>query len=313
MHNPLKIIFFGTPDFAVPFLKLLLTDKNFLVTGVVTQPDKPTGRKQILSPSPVKIFAQENKLPVLQPTDLKTDKGFIAELKKLAPDFLLVVAFGQILPPAILDLAQHGNINVHPSLLPQYRGASPVQAAILNGEEKIGISIILMDKKMDHGPILAQTEIKLTGEETNESLHQRLAEIGAPLLLKTTLAFWQKEIAPQPQDDGAATFCQTVKKEEAKINWQETAIEIERKVRAFYPWPATWANFGDKRLKIFPPVKIIKAEKKPGEIFVREKQLAVGCGQDALLLSTLQLEGKTIIKAADFLRGRPAAGSLFLA
>lgn len=302
-----KILFAGTPDFAVPYLTALKNDGSFEIVGVITQPDKPSGRKQELTPSPIKQAATALGTKILQPEKLIGNQEIISEIKNLNPDLLIVVAYGLIVPKQILDLFPRGAINVHPSLLPQYRGASPIQSALLNGEKTTGISIMLMDEKMDHGPLLKQVEVALTGEETNKSLHDQLAVMGAPLLLETIKKYLAGEITPVDQDHGQATFCKTISKEDAQINWQSSAQEIKQKIYAFYPWPATWTTWKDKRLKIYPPVQVISEQSdiKVGEIFLSEGKLAVKTGADALVINQLQLEGKKEVLANEFLRGYP--------
>ncbi len=308
MNQTIKTIFIGTPDFAVPFLTALIADPDFLISAIITQPDRPVGRKQILTPPPVKSLAEANEIPVFQPEILKNNHLLISEIKKLEPDLIIVVAFGQIIPQDILDLAKLGCINVHPSLLPKYRGASPVQAAILAGDKETGISIILMDAKMDHGPILDQLAIDLSGNETNESLHALAGEIGPEFLIKTTKKFLAKEITPKPQDDTKAIFCSIIDKEHAKIHWSQPAEIIERQIRAFYPWPVSWTSWQGKKIKIFPSVKIKKsselgANKKTGEVFLDGKDLAVACGNNYLVIDNLQMEGKNAMTGEEFVRG----------
>lgn len=303
MSNRTKIIFFGTPQFAVPFFNSISTDAAFEIVGVVTQPDKPVGRKQIITPPPIKEAAVAKNIPVFQPEKLKSDINIINNLKQLNPNLAIVVAFGQIIPQEILNIFPNGNINVHPSLLPKYRGASPIQSAILNGDEKTGITIMLMDEKMDHGPILAQQEIILDGNETNESLHNLAAELGKNFLIETVKKYLAKEIEPQEQTHEAATFCQSINKDEAKINWSQSAKAINQKIRAFYPWPVAWTTLDDKRLKIFPPAIIISDKKSSGEIFLVDNKLAVSCGEQAITLKKIQLEGKREMTAEEFLAG----------
>lgn len=306
-NKKIRIVFAGTPDFAVPYFNILKNDAAFEIAGVITQSDKPSGRKQELTPSPVKQAAAAAGIAILQPEKLLGNQEIIDEIKKLSPDLLIVVAYGLIIPKAILELFQRGAINVHPSLLPQYRGASPIQSAILNGEKNTGISIMLMDEKMDHGPILKQVEVALSGEETNQSLHLQLAELGSPLLTETIKQYLAGRITPQEQNHGEATFCKTINKEDAQINWQLSAQEIKQKVYAFYPWPATWTTWNGKRLKIYPPVQVIpeQSDIKAGEAFLNDNRLAVKAGVDALIISRLQLEGKKEVSAEEFLRGYP--------
>jgi len=300
MNKSIKIVFAGTPDFAVPFLKSLIDDADFEVIGVITQPDRPSGRKQLLVPSPVKTLAAEHNIAVMQPG--KLDDNYAAELKQLTPDVLVVVAYGQIIPQAVLDVPTRGAINVHPSLLPKYRGASPIQNAILNGEAETGVSIMLMDAKMDHGPILAQEKVKLNGSETNESLHDDIANKYGEFLTKTINGYLAGDIKTQPQDDNQATFCKTITKDDARIDWSKSAEVIEKKIRAYYPWPVAWASLDSKRLKIFS-AKAASETKKPGELFIKNDQLGVGCGQGSLIINELQPEGKQKMTSCDFLAG----------
>jgi methionyl-tRNA formyltransferase len=306
-NKKIRIIFAGTPNFAVPYFNALLSATDFEITGVITQPDKPSGRKQELTPSPVKQTATASEIKILQPEKLTGNQEIIGEIKNLNPDLLIVVAYGLIIPKPLLDLFPRGAINVHPSLLPSYRGASPIQSAILNGEKTTGISIMLMDEKMDHGPLLKQVEVPLTGEETNESLHDQLAVMGAPLLLETVKEYLAGKITPAEQDHNQATFCRTISKEDAQINWQSSAQEIKQKIYAFYPWPATWTTWNGKRLKLFPPVQVISEQSdiKVGEVFLSDGKLAVKTGADALVINQLQLEGKKEASAEEFLRGYP--------
>lgn len=304
MNKNIKVIFAGTPDFSVPYLEGLLSDPDFLVLGVITQSDKPSGRKQELSSSPVKILAAKNNLKIWQPEKLRKDESIEAELKAVQADILVVVAYGQIIPQVILDLFPKGSINVHPSLLPKYRGASPIQSALLNGEKETGISIMLMDAKMDHGPILTQENSQLDGEETNESLHKRLAETGVPLLIKTIKEYLAGNIKPVVQNDDEATFCTTITKEDGRIDWSQPTQIIKQKIYAFYPWPATWTTLNDKRIKIFPPVAVLKNESdQAGKLEITDSGLAVHCGENKLLLKKIQLEGKKEISTDDFARG----------
>jgi len=309
MHNKIKTIFAGTPEFAVPYLQALLADSHFNIIGILTQPDKPSGRKQELTPSPIKTLGLQNNIRIFQPESLKNNRQLIDEMAALTPDLLIVVAYGQIIPQAILDISKYGNINVHPSLLPLYRGASPIQSAILNGEQETGVTIMLMDEKMDHGPILNQIKYPLTGEETNESLHQELAKIGVPLLLQTITDFLGGQLTPIEQDHNQATFCKSISKEDAKIDWSQPAKIIRRKIYAFYPWPATWTSYNGKRLKIFPPVEIKKLtnqennSSRVGAASIQDNSLLILCGEDSLIIKRLQLEGKKEMLAEDFIRG----------
>lgn len=315
MNKLIRIIFCGTPEFAVPFLKSVAGDADFEIVSVITQPDKPTGRKQILTPPPVKILAQKNNFRIFQPESLKNNPELVESLKSISPDLIIVVAFGQLIPKEILAIPARGSINVHPSLLPKYRGASPVQSAILNGDKNTGITIMLMDEKMDHGPILAQKELALSGDETNESLHQTMAKIGSKLLLETAKSFLEESIQPQEQNHDLAVFCRPITRNDAKIDWRDPAEKIERKIRAFQPWPGTWTILSDKRLKIFPPAIVIKDKNneklEAGKIMAENKKIIVACGEDYLEIKKMQIEGKKEISADDFLRGQKLSDAFF--
>ena len=310
--NKTKIIFFGTPEFAATCLESLLNDSDFEITAIVTQPDKPAGRNQEITFSPVKQIAVEKNIQVFQPETLKDNSEIITQLKDLEADLFVVVAYGSIIPQTILDIPRSGVINVHPSLLPKYRGASPIQSALLNGEKETGITIMLVDSKMDHGPILVQKEIELTGEETNDLLHESIAKDSTDLLNQTIKDYLSGKIKPYEQDHNQATFCKTINKSEAKIDWSNTAQDIKQKVYAFYPWPGTWTMWNNKRIKIFPPVEILEKEKtasaeamavKAGEAFMSDKKLVISCGQNSLIIYKLQIEGKKEMLAEEFVRG----------
>lgn len=301
----MKIIFFGTSEFAVPALDALM--KNGLVpAAVVTAPDKPAGRGKKLKRSPVKEFIN-GSAAIFQPE--KIDEQFIAKLKDLGPDLGVAAAYGKILPKALIDIFPKGILNIHPSLLPKYRGASPIQAAILNGEKETGVAIILMDEKMDHGPILAKREFStslpgLPISITYFNLHDSLAKLGAELLAETIPKWVAGEITPHPQDDSKATFTKLIKKEDGKINWAKSAEDVERTIRAFYPWPGAWMETGGTRLKIIKAEIIPNSANYPsGKFFEYEKFPAVACGMDAVKLLIVQPEGKKEMSGEAYLRG----------
>ena len=303
----IKMIFAGTPDFAVPGFKALLADKNFKIAAVITQSDKKIGRHQILTPSAIKIAAQKNKIPVWQPNKIIDIKEKIAETK---PDIAVLIAYGQIIPAKILNIPAYGWVNVHGSLLPKYRGAACIQAPILAGDKKTGITIIKMETGLDTGPILKQTEIKISPGETTETLHNKLAALGAAILLDTIKNYIKGKIKPKPQDNSRASYVKMIKKEDGKINWQKEAKEIEQMIRALNPWPGTFTEYKMKKarnkiLKVLEvehePLKINKYQR--GKIFLRKGQLAIQCGQDALIIKKLQPADKKAITAKEFLSG----------
>jgi len=309
----MKIIFIGTPEFGAIILEKLIKSghKPFLV---ITAPDKPVGRKQILTPTPVKVVAQKYNILIVQPEKIAQGKE---EVERLKPDLIILASYGQIIPKDILDIPQHGFLNVHPSLLPKYRGASPIQYAILNGDEKTGVTIIRMTEKVDEGPILSQKEIKIDQKEKFELLHDKLAEMGAKLLIETLPKLFAGKICPQVQDDLKATYTKTFEKEDGHINWHKPAKEIEGQVRALNPWPGTFAKVQSPKFKVqnenlkFKILKIIESgispiqtEKQVGEVFLtKDGKLAVQCGQKSLILQKLQLEGGKPMSTEEFLRG----------
>jgi methionyl-tRNA formyltransferase len=307
MKNKFKIVFAGTPDFAVPTLKALLADADFDVVAVITQEDKPVGRKQTLTPPPVKVIAQENNLKIMQPAKIKDIKDEILALK---PDFIIVIAYGKLLPLAILDIPKYGCINIHASLLPRWRGAAVIQAPILSGDRETGVTIMKMDAGLDTGPIIAQMKVNVLPNETAETLHDELAKLGAMILPETLKALAAGKMELKPQDEKLVTYARELKKEDGKINWNKPAVEIERMVRAFTPWPGTYGQLQITNYKL-QIIKILEAENnilainkyKIGEIFLVDKKLAVQTGDGALIIKKLQLEGGKPLSAEEFLRG----------
>ena len=296
-----KIIFMGTPDFAVPGLKALYNDNRFEVVSVVTQGDKPVGRKQELLPTPVKKAALEFNLPVLQPDRLK---NIADKLRELEPDFIVVIAYGQILNEEVLNIPKVACINVHASLLPKYRGAACLQAPILNGDSETGVTIMLMDKGLDTGDILHQEKIDLAGSENLEIVHDKLTELGASVLGYTLIDFADGKITPTKQDESLASYVKIIDKKDGQIDWNDESKVIERKIRAFTPWPGTFTYLDGKLVKIIK-AKVIEnnSDLAIGEIFSESKDLLVKCGQNALLILELQLEGKKATDSQSFLAG----------
>ena len=250
----MRLIFMGSPEFAVPPLEHLILN-HYQVAAVYTQPDKPAGRGRSLVSTPVTRTAIAHKLPVIQPASLK-DAEAIAQLAGFHPDIIVVAAFGQILPRSVLDLPSHGCINLHPSLLPRFRGASPVASAILAGDDFTGVSVMLMDKGLDTGPILARAQIPILPQDTTGLLTTKLSLLGARLLLEV-LSYWLRgQLTPQPQNEAEATYCTEITKEEGEIDWHLPAIDIWRRVRAFHPWPGCYTIWRGKRLKIIEAVPL---------------------------------------------------------
>ncbi len=300
----LKIVFAGTPEFAVPFVQHLFEDVNFEVVGILTAPDRPVGRKQVLTAPAVKMWAQQHNIPVLQPEKLRGNTETLEQLQSFQADFLVVVAYGKILPQEILSSATIGATNVHPSLLPKHRGASPIQSAILEGDTETGVTIMQMDAELDHGPILAQQTIALNGTETAETLRIQSERVGSPLLVDTLKKLAHGEITPKEQDHNQATFCRTLTKEEARIDWAQSAQIISQKIRGYYPWPTAWTMLGDKRVKIFPPIQIINTKNgEPGSIRAIDEKVYITCGDGSLELSEIQIEGGSRMPAIEVVRG----------
>lgn len=308
--NKIKIIFFGTPEFAVPALQKLIENKSFEVLAIVCAPDKPLGRKQILTPPPIKVLAQKNKIPIFQPEKIE---NFKSQISNCEPDLIIVCAFGQFIPKNILDLPKYGCLNIHPSLLPKYRGPSPIQSAILNREEKTGVSIILLDDKMDHGPVIANFKLQISNYNYEE-LSKKLADLGAQLLIETIPQWINEKIKPVPQNDAEATFTKIIKKEDGKIDWQKSAREIENQLQAFYPWPGSFTLWHSPKKKDNLKIKIISAKAElnnknnfsAGKIFFNDaKKISVSCGNGYLILEKIQLEGKKEMKVEEFIKGYP--------
>jgi methionyl-tRNA formyltransferase len=305
----MRIAFFGTPDFAIPTLDALRRSGEE-VTAVVTQPDKRKGRTRIVTPPPVKEYALGEKIPVLQPVNIK-DPLFLEELSRFHPEIVIVVAYGKILPPQILKLPPHGCVNVHASLLPKYRGAAPIQWAIIRGDQKTGITTMLMDKGLDTGDVLLQEELPIADDDNAETLGRRLAELGASLLLETIQGIKQGTVKPTPQS-GTPTYAPPLKKEDGQITWSGTAGEIFNFVRGMYPWPCAYCTLHQERIKIIR-VKELKGDPgKAGRIEKTGDELIVGTGSGLISILELQPEGKRRMSVRDFMQGRRLkAGDFF--
>ena len=305
----MRVIFMGTPEFAVTPLEHLIHNQ-YQVVAVYTQPDKTAGRGRSLVSSPVKGVALDWKLPVVQPVSFK-GAGVVAQLAGRHPDVVVVAAFGQILPPAVLDIPTYGCINIHPSLLPGFRGASPVAAAILAGSEFTGVSLMLMDRGLDTGPVLARAQIAIAARDTTGSLTDKLSLIAAQLLLEVLPGWLRGEVTPRPQDDAKASYSSVFSKKDGEIDWHLPAADIWRRVRAFQPWPGCYTRWQGRQLKIIKAVPLpgpshsgrieagrIVAVNKEGAVF------GVGTGDGILGISRVQLEGKRVMSATEFLRGQ---------
>ena len=309
---PWRIIFFGTPSFALPALQILF-ERPDEVVAVVTQPDREKGRGRKVVFSPVKELTLRHHLTPLQPERVK-EGPFQETLKGLQPDLIVVVAFGQILPKSILKIPKYGAINVHASLLPKYRGAAPIAWAILNGEKVTGITTMVMDEGMDTGDILLQVETPIGNEETCQTLHDRLASLGAQLLRETLEKIKAGNIRPIPQDHSKANYAPPLKKEDGHIDWKKGANEIDRQVRAFNPWPGAFSKLDDQWLKIYKgEVRARPMTEKAGAVvWVGSDFIEVETGKDAFRIKEVQLEGRRRMTIRDFLPGHPIpVGTVF--
>ena len=298
-----RVVFMGTPQFAVPVLEALY--QHHEVAGVVTQPDRPAGHGRRLVPSPVKGVALARGLPVYQPASLRSAEA-LEQLAGWQPDVIVVAAFGQILLKPVLELAPHGCLNVHASLLPRYRGAAPIAAAILAGDDTTGITIMRLDERLDTGPLLAHADLAIAPEDTTASLGEKLAVLGAELLIGTLPGWIGGEIQAQPQDEALASYCQRLSKTDGKLDWTQTAQHLDRHVRAFAPWPGTYTTWQGQRLKVLRtrPGPEWLGEAGPGEVVELPDGAGVVTGQGLLELLEVQLAGKKPMAAGPFIRGQ---------
>ena len=300
----MDLVFCGTPEFAVPVLQRLVT-ANFQVRLVVTRPDRASGRGLELTASPVKQAARELGLPVLQPDKIKNNEEFRAELERIAPDAIIVVGYGRIIPQWMIDLPRYGNLNLHGSLLPKYRGAAPIQWAIARGESVTGVTTIRIDAGLDTGDILLQAEETIRPEDTALTLGPRLAETGAELMIRTLAGLVNGTITPQPQDHAKATLAPILTKEDGLIDFSRTAVETWNRLRGFQPWPGAFTRFRGKTLQIHaaapaPEVALVQA----GHFVVEHGRLLLGFAHaTALEVQELQVEGKKRMSATDFING----------
>ncbi len=301
----MKIVFWGTPDFAVESLKSLIDSKHDVV-AVVTQPDKPKGRGKKLTPPPVKVLAQKYNIPVFQPEKIKNNKDFYEELKKLNPDIFVVVAYGKILPKEIIELPKYKTINVHASLLPEFRGAAPIHRAIMEGKEKTGVCIMEITEELDAGDIYKCREVEIKDTDDIVSLHDKLAREGAQLLIEVLDEIEKGKIEKTPQEHQKATYAKPIKKEEGKINWSKPAREIFNQIRALKVWPKAFSTFRDKEVKILEAEIIDETSiGNPGEIvdILKDSGFIVQTGKGKILIKKLQFPNGKPISAADAVRG----------
>ena len=297
----MRIVFIGTGEIGVPTLRALQKSEHEIV-GVVTQPDKPVGRAQKITAPPIKAALAGSNMSILQPSRIK-DPEAIEQIRALGPEVIVVVAYGQILPAAVLEIPKIACLNLHASLLPRWRGAAPIQAAIAAGDRETGITVMYMDEGLDTGNILLQRKIDILPSDTGGSLHDRLAEI-APEALLESLRLLGTGTAPRiPQDKSLITNAPKLNREDGRIDWKESADVIERKIRAYNPWPGAFTEFAGRNLKIFSAT-IVDLRGKPGEVLRKDRELVVATSDRALSLTEVQLEGKKRMSASEFLRGR---------
>ena len=303
----MRIVFIGTGGIGLPVLRWLLQSREHELIGVVTQPDKPAGRAQRPEAPPIKAALAGSALPILQPARIKREEA-VADIRVLAPDVIVVMAYGQILPRQLLEIPRMACLNLHASLLPRHRGAAPIQAAIVTGDPESGITVMYMDEGLDTGDILLQSRLEIARDETGGSLYERLAQI-APAALDEAITHLQKGNAPRiPQDSSVATYAPKLGREDGRIDWAEPAVLIERKIRAFDPWPGAFtllrdATGRDRKLKIFRAKVVAPAKTAPGEILRSDGSIVIAANDGALSLGEVQLEGKRRMSAAEFLRG----------
>jgi methionyl-tRNA formyltransferase len=305
-----RVVFMGTPDFAVPALTALADTHQ--VVGVVTQPDRRSGRGRQVNLSPVKHDALARDLPLFQPQSLRTPEA-IAQLTSWKPDVIAVAAFGQILRQDVLDLPPHGCLNIHASLLPRWRGAAPVPAAILAGDKVTGVTIMRIDAGMDTGPILAQRQEPVLPDDSRVTLEKRLAQLGADLLVETLPAYLAGDLRPQPQPENGVTFAGQLRKEDGLIDWARPAVELDRRIRAFNPWPGAFTTLHGQRLKVLraTPLPGWRGDAPPGRICALADEVVVATGDGALRLEEVQLAGKRQMDFQAFMCGqRDCVGSL---
>lgn len=295
----MRIIFAGTTEFGIPTLEKVKTEHEFV--AVITQPDRPAGRKKELSPSPIKLWAERNQILVLQPEKIS---DLLSVVRDLNPDLLLAAAYGQIIPRTVLEIPNHGSINLHGSLLPKYRGASPIQTAILNGDKTTGVTLFFMDEKLDHGPILSQATITINDDDNYLSLYKKLSLLSADLVVETLKNL--NNIKLKPQDESLATYTKLFTLKDGKINWTDNASKVHNQIRALNPQPGTWTTLNDKSQS----VKILEAETAtdlgidlPGKILKNGNKMLVKCGVGSLWIKQIQPAGKKPMPGIDFLNG----------
>jgi methionyl-tRNA formyltransferase len=304
MPEQLRTVFMGTPDFALPTLRGLIAAGVDLV-GVFTQPDRPKGRGKKVAAPPVKELAQQHQAPVFQPRKLRAPE-VVEQLRRLRPDLVVVVAYGQILPKAVLDIPSYGCINVHASLLPKYRGAAPINQAVIDGETATGVTTMYMDVGLDTGAMLVKRTLPIGLEETAGQLHDRLAVLGREAMEETLQRLCAGTLTAEPQDDNLSSYAPMLKKEDGRIDWQQTAEQVHNRIRGLDPWPGAYSYLAGRQLKIAASRYFPELNGAPGEILAADKNgVQVACGDGGVVLGELQLPGKKRLKVSDFLSGHP--------
>lgn len=305
-NKKISILLMGTPEFSLPGFKSLIDDSDFEILGLYTQADRAVGRGQKIAAPAAKILALENNIPVWQPQNINAE---VDNIKKLNPDIILVIAYGEIISPEILSIPKYNCINVHASLLPKYRGASCLNAPILNGDEYSGLTVMLMEAGLDTGPIIRQERLKLEPREGLATLHDKLSILAGKILPGTLKAWVNKELKAEKQDDSLSSYVKTLKKEDGRLDLSDSAENLERKIRAFNPWPGSFAFLEDKLFKIISADISIDNEEDEkleiGQIYIKNKDLMLKCGQNSLVILKLQLPGKKALSSKEFLNGRP--------
>ncbi len=296
----MRIVYMGTPDFAVPALEKLAQNPGYTVAAVFTQPDKPRGRKMVMTPPDVKVCAEKLGIPVFQPSSMRSEEAYNS-LKELNPDVIVVAAYGQILPKAVLDLPKFGCVNIHGSLLPKYRGAAPIQQSVLDGEKVTGVTTMLMDAGLDTGDILLKAETKIGENETAGELFDRLAVLGGELIVETLDKLKKGEITPQKQDESLATHTSKISKELCPIDFNKSAFEVHNKVRGLNPWPVAVTEIAGKTVKVYS-TRVTDLSGEPGTI-LSLKPFVIACGEKSVELIEIQPQGKKRMTAQAFLAG----------
>jgi methionyl-tRNA formyltransferase len=306
-RESLRVVYMGTPDFAVEALEALIASHHEVV-GVFTQPDRQSGRGKKLRPPPVKVVARQADVPVFQPESFKTDEAY-EQLAGLEPEVVVVAAYGQILPQRVLDIPRLGCVNIHASLLPKYRGAAPINWAIVHGEETSGVTLMQMEAGLDTGPILSVHEVPIPADMTAQQLHDQLAQLGAEVIVEGLDGLARGELEPTPQDDERSSYAPMLSKEDGHIDWSESSVDIANKIRGFNPWPGTYAFHeldGDKGRVKFHRAHPVDADGEPGEVLEADAsagRLVIACGEGAIEVDEIQAPGRKAMSARDFLNG----------